>query len=100
FVPLLQRKIIEMEDVQEVKGLSIKQGSINQRAKSGMQLLQMLLTGSLEDSIQSADSMTARGYGLQKRSTYQAYAMKRKDWGTLAWLLLLGCILVYGWIMD
>lgn len=100
FVPLLQRKVKNMEDIQTVKGLSLKQGSIRQRAKNGMQLIQMLLTGSLEDSIQTADSMTARGYGLQKRSNYQAYEMKRRDWLALFYLISLSTILLFGWQMN
>lgn len=100
FVPLLQRKVKNMEDIQTVKGLSLKQGSIRQRAKNGMQLIQMLLTGSLEDSIQAADSMTARGYGLQKRSNYQAYEMKRRDWLALFYLISLSTMLLFGWQMN
>lgn len=100
FVPLLQRKVKNMEDIQTVKGLSLKQGSLRMRARNGMQLIQMLLTGSLEDSIQAADSMTARGYGLHKRSNYQAYKMKRRDWLALVYLLVLSVILLLGWQMD
>lgn len=100
FVPVLQRKIKDIEDIQFVKGLSLKQGSIRRRAKNGMQLLQMLLTGSLEDSIQVADSMTARGYGLQKRSNYQAYKMKNRDWLALFYLVLLSTALFYGWTIN
>lgn len=96
FVPLLRRKINDMQDMQSVKGLSIKEGSIRQRAKNGMQLLQMLLSGSLEDSIQAADSMTARGYGIEKRSHYQVFQMQRRDYIALLFLLISGGILLYG----
>ncbi|GAB3794379.1 energy-coupling factor transporter transmembrane component T [Virgibacillus kimchii] len=97
FVPLLMRKIQDMQSIQQVKGLSLSQGSIRRRANNGMQLVQMLLTGALEDSIQAADSMSARGYGLQKRSNYQAYYMKRRDWSALCCLLFAGLFLFYGW---
>lgn len=97
FVPMLRRRIKEMEDIQQLKGVSVKQGSVHSRARNGMLMLQMLLTGSLEESIQSADSMTARGYGLQKRSTYQAFNMKRKDWWALCYLVGLGVLVYFGW---
>lgn len=97
FVPMLRRKVIDMENIQTVKGVSLKQGSVRQRARNGMQILQMLLTGSLEDSIQSADSMTARGYGLRKRSNYQAYEMRRRDWTALIYLVFLSIGLFLGW---
>ncbi|MFA1820315.1 energy-coupling factor transporter transmembrane component T [Virgibacillus oceani] len=98
FVPLFIRKIKDMQHIQQVKGLSINQGTIRQRAKNGMQLLQMLLTGSLEDSIQAADSMSARGYGLQKRSNYQAYAMQSRDWAVFGYLLVVFIFLFFGWV--
>ncbi|UJF15705.1 energy-coupling factor transporter transmembrane protein EcfT [Jeotgalibaca sp. MA1X17-3] len=97
FVPLLRRKINDMQDMQSVKGLSIKEGNIRQRAKNGMQLLQMLLSGSLEDSIQAADSMTARGYGTGRRSHYHAFQMQRRDYLALLFLLTSGVMLFYGW---
>lgn len=97
FVPLLQRKIKNMEEVQLAKGTSLKQGTIRERAKNGMQLLQMLLTSSLEDSIQAADSMTARGYGIGKRTNYQAYIMKQSDWMALFYMIVLSVILFFGW---
>lgn len=97
FVPLLKRKIKDMENMQTVKGLSIHHGSLRHRAQSGMQLVQMLLSVSLEDSIQAADSMTARGYGTGKRSHYQAFKMSRNDYVILIAIILMGIILAYGW---
>ncbi|GAA0470680.1 energy-coupling factor transporter transmembrane component T [Alkalibacillus silvisoli] len=97
FVPLLIRKVKEMMNIQQVKGLAINQGSVHKRAKNGMQIMQMLLTNALEDSIQAADSMSARGYGLQKRSNYKAFKMKSKDWLTLGYLMGFAIILLFGW---
>ncbi|WP_186576933.1 energy-coupling factor transporter transmembrane component T [Aquibacillus kalidii] len=97
FVPLLRKRLNEISDVQCVKGLSVKSGSIKSRAKNGMFLLQILLTWSLEESIQTADSMTARGYGLGNRSKYQPFYMKRKDWITLVFLLMSGSLVLLGW---
>jgi len=105
FVPLLKRRLDEIADVQRVKGLSIKEGTIRQRAKSGMVLMQILLTWSLEEAIETSDSMKARGYGLGKRSPYIPYRMGRQDIGwlvTLAMLLLVclvGGLLGYGKII-
>lgn len=105
FVPLLKRRLDEIADVQRVKGLSIKVGTIRQRAKSGMILMQILLTWSLEEAIETSDSMRARGYGLGKRSPYIPYRMTRQDIGwfvTLTGLLLIcfaGGLLGYGKII-
>lgn len=97
FVPLLQRRLIEMKDVQELKGLSLKEGTLKQRIKNGMLLLQALITWSMEESIQTADSMTARGYGRKKRSKYSPYSMKTRDWVSLIFLIIGGSTLLFGW---
>ncbi|WP_307311516.1 energy-coupling factor transporter transmembrane component T [Neobacillus driksii] len=97
FFPLLRKRLIEIGDVQSVKGLSVTSGSLKQRASNGMMFLQTLLTWSLEESIQTADSMTARGYGLGKRSKYQPFYMKKRDWVAFAFLMLAGSLVLFGW---
>lgn len=97
FVPLLRKRLIEIGDVQSVKGMSVKMGSLRNRAQNGMLLLQTLLTWSLEESIQTADSMTARGYGLGQRSKYQPFYMKQRDWVAFAFLLVSGALVLFGW---
>jgi energy-coupling factor transport system permease protein len=97
FVPLLRKRLLEISDVQSVKGVSLKAGSVKSRAQSGMLFLQTLLTWSLEESIQTADSMTARGYGLGQRSKYQPFFMKTRDWLACAFLLGSGFLVLFGW---
>ncbi|AIF44284.1 energy-coupling factor transporter transmembrane component T [Virgibacillus sp. SK37] len=97
FVPLLKQRLNQMKEIQELKGVSLKQGTIKGRARNGMLLLQMLLTSALEESIQSADSMTARGYGIKKRTTYHAYSMQLKDWLAFMFLLVMGFLMFLGW---
>lgn len=97
FVPLLRQRLHEIGEVQEIKGLSINYGTIKERAKNGMLLVQVLLTFSLEESIQTADSMAARGYGLQKRSKYYPYRIEIRDILALAFLIVLQILLLFGW---
>jgi energy-coupling factor transport system permease protein len=101
FVPLLKRRLNEIELVQLGKGLSIHKGTIRERSRSGLLFVQILLTWSLEEAIQTADSMAARGYGIQKRSKYTQYKMHREDWIALVYLLGLGGLSLFGcWLGD
>lgn len=97
FVPLLKRRLREIETVQKGKGLSVNNGTLKQRVTSGIQLVQVLLTWSLEEAIQTADSMAARGYGLKKRTRYTPYRMQLKDWVALFYLILIGSLSLFGW---
>ncbi len=94
FVPLFIRRWRELYEVQKVRNHSISQGSIRMRASAGMLYMQKLLTWSLEEALQSAESMKARGFGLsKKRTAYQAFQMTRRDWGMV---VLLGVLTVIG----
>lgn len=89
FVPLLRRRLSEINAVQRIRGLSLTEGNLRERAKAGMLKTQILLTWSLEEAIQTADSMKARGYGIGKKTAYIPYRMEKQDW---AWLILLGLL--------
>jgi energy-coupling factor transport system permease protein len=97
FVPLLRRRLREIETVQKGKGLSVSEGKLRTRAKNGILLVQILLTWSLEEAIQTADSMAARGYGVKKRSKYTPYKMVLKDWLAIIYMLIIAVIAVVGW---
>ncbi|PEB53023.1 ABC transporter permease [Bacillus pseudomycoides] len=94
FVPLFIRRLRQITLVQKTKGVQLDSGSIIERIKSGMKLLQVLLVCSLEDALQTADSMQARGFGVTKRSTYIRYRMGRQDWYVITYLVivLLSCL--------
>ncbi|MEH7457920.1 energy-coupling factor transporter transmembrane component T [Bacillus sp. JJ1127] len=94
FVPLFIRRLRQITLVQKTKGVQLDSGSIIERIKNGMKLLQVLLVCSLEDALQTADSMQARGFGVTKRSTYIRYRMGRQDWYVITYLVivLLSCL--------
>lgn len=96
FVPLFQRRLRQITLIQKIRGIDVSKGSLRQRLRDGMTLLKVLLTWSLEEALQTADSMKARGYGIRKRTVYGIYRMDRQDKICLALLILsllvpLGC---------
>lgn len=105
FVPLLKLRFDEIAAVQRVRGATVSTGKIRERARKGMHMIQILLTWSLEEAVQTADSMKSRGYGIGKKTSYIPYRMEKRDW---AWLIvlfvlciicLLGGLLGYGKIV-
>lgn len=91
FVPLFRERLEEINAVQYVRGYAMNVGTIRERVRSGMLRLQILLTWSLEESIQMSDSMKSRGYGLGKRSSYLRYKMEKRDW---IWLFVLTVLFI------
>lgn len=79
FVPLLRRRLTQITMVQRTRGISVHEGSLTKRLKDGMTLVKVLLVWSLEEALQSADSMKARGYGTTKRTAYVVHRMDHRD---------------------
>lgn len=101
FVPLFRYRLHEIETVQRVKGFSVSEGTMNHRVRSAVHLIQILLTWSLEEAIQTADSMVARGYGLKKRSSYSPYVFRLRDGSLFFILAMLVTLNCFGsWLGD
>ncbi len=88
FIPLLKERFWEIHMGQRCMGRS-GQGlmrTLRQLTKE----ISILTAWSLEASIETADSMEARGYGLHGRSSFHLYRLTRQDAGWLLVLLALG----------
>ncbi|PLS07223.1 energy-coupling factor transporter transmembrane component T [Neobacillus cucumis] len=98
FIPLMRRRLEEISVVQRSKGLSVSHGNLRSRAKTGMLYVQTLLTFSLEEAIQTADSMKARGYGEGTRSSYEYFKINQADVLAIIYLLSLFGFIFFGWV--
>lgn len=87
FIPLMKRRLEEITLIQKSKGIDVTHGKWRTRARNAMLYVQALLVYSLEEAIQTADSMKARGYGIGRRSTYEFFRFRRKD--TVALFILI-----------
>lgn len=100
FVPLFQRRLRQITLIQRLRGVDVRTGSLRKRMKDGMTLLKVLLTWSLEEALQTGDSMTARGYGTAKRSTYSIYKLDLQDKLVLLVLACSGLITLLFWLQG
>ena len=83
-IPRLLRRIREVSEAQKClcpdsKGL-----------RHAGRVISIVITWSLENALDTADSMKSRGYGLPKRSAFSLYRFTVRDGAALAYLLLLG----------
>lgn len=96
FIPLMRVRLGEIAAVQASKGINVASGTLRERAKNGMLYIQALLVFSLEESIQTADSMKARGYGSGRRSAYHRFRIRKLDVVSLCFLAAIFALAVYG----
>lgn len=89
FVPRYKIQVKAIAAAQAGIGKGMRSGNILNRAKNGMTILSILTTWALENGIQTADSMRARGYGLPGRSSFSVYRFDSRDKAVLVILLAL-----------
>lgn len=77
-VPSYMRKARQISSTRACIGLSMREGSVRDRAHDGISVLSALTTWALESSIITADSMRSRGYGSGGSPTDSPSATKSK----------------------
>lgn len=96
FVPRLRFQLKEITAAQRAIGRDRSGGSLLCRAKNGIRILSAMLSLSLERSIDTADSMKARGYGLSDRTAYSDFILCRRDAAALTAAAILGIYVILG----
>lgn len=100
FAPKFKAQLSVVSDAMRCMGRDVSSGSLLQRLKHGATLLSILITWSLENAIESADSMKSRGYGLPGRTAFSLYRFDERDKFALFWLLFCGVFIGSGWLVG
>lgn len=79
FVPKLRKDLSHIRTAQKCIGKDISEGNLLTRIKNGMRIISSLILLSLENSIETADSMKSRGYGLSGRTAYSNFIFSNRD---------------------
>ncbi|MBF0780909.1 MULTISPECIES: energy-coupling factor transporter transmembrane component T [unclassified Granulicatella] len=95
FVPRFIAQLKEIQKAQEMLGYSMHKGSIRRRVSVCIRILSILVTWALENGIDTADSMKARGYGVAKRTHFHIFTMTKRDKYSLLCLSMIsiGCVI-------
>ncbi len=96
FVPKYKAQIKVISNAQKCIGRSTSNGNIIERAKNGLKILSIMLTWALENGIDTADSMNARGYGLKGRTSFSNFRFDSRDRTATLIIVILNAALLYG----
>lgn len=96
FVPKFKAQIQKISDAQKCIGRDVTNGNVLQRAKHGMKILSVMITWALENSVETADSMRSRGYGLRGRNNFSIYRFDSRDIRMMCAMIVLGGIVLSG----
>lgn len=100
FVPKFSSQLKTVANAQRCMGRDVSNGSIIQRAKHGLNILSIMTTWSLENAIETADSMKSRGYGIPGRTAFSIFTFDKRDKKALICILLLGIYTFVGNLMG
>lgn len=95
FVPLFSRQIKKAEQTQKALGL-YKDDNIIDTFRGKLSIFSIVVTWALENGIITADSMTARGYGIKRRSRYSVFRWSGKDVALLVTTIVLLGLTLFG----
>ena len=98
FVPRFKAQLKVISDAQKCVGRDISNGSVLQRIRHGVKILSVMVTWALENSIETADSMKSRGYGLPGRTAFSIYRFDRRDRIALLFFILCGGYILAGFV--
>ena len=90
-VPVTRYKLSCIRDAQSALGMDGKK----RRLRQGIRAASILLGWAMEDCIETADSMKARGYGIGRRTSFSVFCWRAGDGMMLAVLLTLALVHAY-----
>jgi len=98
FFPLLRKRFEQIRTAQKCLGRDDRTKSFSTRLRLYGKELSILLSWSLEASLETSDSMNARGYGLRGRTNYHLFRFTGRDAAVLTLICLLGLMTIGGLI--
>lgn len=96
FVPRFKIQLEAVKEAQAGLGRDSSSGSLWKRLKCALSCFSIMVTWSLENAVETADSMKGRGYGLGGRTAFSIYVLTERDKGMLLWFTFCGFYLLNG----
>lgn len=90
FIP---RLMSQLKEISNARKCIINDKS---RIRNGLAVLSALTTQALENSVETADSMKSRGYGLPHRTSFSNFRFDLRDGAVLACILIAAVYILFG----
>jgi len=97
FVPHFVKQFQIVSEAQYCIGIDLQEKKALKKLKNAFTIFSIMLTWSLENAIETADSMKSRGYGLKGRTAFSIYKFEKRDKKMLIWLIFCDICLLFAW---
>ena len=99
-VPRIKQYGRRINTAQKGIGKSPSQGNLWRRFVNSIRLISILITWTLENFVESSDSMKCRGYSLKGRTSFSIYRFDNRDRSFVIAIFLLLIVTACGWALD
>lgn len=96
FVPRFKNHLKQVVDAQKGIGRDVSQGKSLKRIQMGMSVLSIMTSWIMENSLETAASMKARGYGLGGRTAFSLFRFSKRDGGMLIFIISISTYILLG----
>jgi len=100
FIPRFTHRMKEVANARKCIGKDMSGGNIIKRAKNGISILSVVISWSLENAIDTSDSMKSRGYGEKGRTAFSIFVFDKRDKTALVLILALGIYIITGAVLG
>ncbi|WP_330583588.1 energy-coupling factor transporter transmembrane component T [Geosporobacter ferrireducens] len=92
----LKIELLRVKDVMVLRGVNFQAKKLNEKIKAYYPVLKVILISSLEGSLDRAEALHSRSYGIGKRTSYARVHIKAVDYLFNGISFLMAFLLVYG----
>lgn len=98
FIPLFAKQLRITASTQKCLGFDSEDKNIIKRMKNAITVLSSVVTWALENAVETADSMKARGYGIRGRTSFSVFKFDKRDLCALLFVSAVGIYVLTGFI--
>ena len=96
FIPKFKKDLKDIINSQKCLGKTFDKSSFIKKIKLSVTVISSLITCSLENAIDTADSMKSRGYGVCRRTSYSYYKFSKRDALIMCFLIIQIIYVLFG----
>ena len=100
FVPKLSAHFREVRHARKNIGRDMTDGNFKERISNCVRIISAMLQWVMENSVDTANSLESRGYGLGKRTSFSLFRFEKRDFFILAVICLCDICMIWGYFAE
>lgn len=100
FVPRFKKQFEKVREAQHCMKCCVTDKNVIRKIKFAAECFSIMVTWSLENAIETSDSMKSRGYGLKGRTSFSIYTFREADKYAVIWFIFCGLFILSGYCSN